>query len=267
MVGKCKKQRADFARYKLMPYTLDEKTCSIMTGLLLGDGFIPATSGRHNCFSFEQSSENSEYVDVIFEFLRPYTNNTTVKTVVNDKRKWNKGVYVTKRFRTCTHPVFTDLRKKWYNKHIKIVPNDIHLDWTAVSYWFADDGHSRKNGKELVLCSESFTKEENLLLIERLKKDLEINSTLTPRSGGSGVGIRILSSDYFSFVNGISPIIKQIQCIAYKVDTSNATKRSTPRYSKEDKLKAVNMVKNGCSLAEASATIGCCMATIKRWSK
>lgn len=264
MIGKCQK-RADFSRYKLMPSELDSKKKSVLTGLLLGDGHIPSTSGRHNCFAFEQSDKHSEYVDLIFELLSPYTDEKSIKTVVNDKTKWGKSIYLTKRFRTWSHPVFSELRKKWY-KNVKIVPDDLVLDWTTMSFWFADDGHSRKGGKELTLCSQSFTKEENMFLVDKIKTNLGIRSALASASGGTGTQIRILSADYFKFMDGVYPIIKSIKCFAHKIDTSGATQNSTPRYSTEDKQNALKLIELGWTFDNVASSIGCHSRTIKRWA-
>lgn len=134
-----------------------------------------------------------------------------------------------------------------------------------MAFWFADDGYSRKNGKELIFCSESFTKEENLFLIDRLKIDLNISSGLTLRSGGTRFGIRINSADYFLFMNGITPYLIQLNCLQYKIDVSKATKNTVTRYSKEEKEMAIKMTESGQSLIDVSAKIGCCTKTIKGW--
>lgn len=263
MVGNCK--RSDFKRHQKYPLVLSSDQRSSIYGWLLGDGFIPKTKGRHFCFGFEQSSSKRDYVEQVFSLLDPYTKPKEIKTVLNDKTKWKKSIYETCRFMTVAHPVFTEIRKKWYIEDVKTIPTDLVLDWTMVAFWFADDGHSRKNGKELVFCSESFTKEENEFLITRFSRDLDIYCSLCKRNGGSNFGIRVLAKSYFDFVENIKPKLKDINCISYKLNVDQATRNTTPRYSDKEKSLAVKQFRAGDSLEEISNKIGCHKRTIKRW--
>ena len=75
----------------------------------------------------------------------------------------------------------------WYswdngeNKFVKIVPLNISemLSEISLAYWIMDDGYFDSHGrtKTLLLCTESFTKEECIILKSLLVK-LDIISTL-----------------------------------------------------------------------------------------
>ena len=93
-------------------------------------------------------------------------------------------------FKTKTHPLFTALHSLWYkwdnieNKFIKIVPLNIFDMFSEVSlaYWIMDDGYFDYHGRTqtVLLCTESFTKEECIILQSVLDK-LDIKSSLKIR--------------------------------------------------------------------------------------
>ena len=93
-------------------------------------------------------------------------------------------------YNTKTHPLFTALHSLWYkwdvekNKFIKIVPLNISEMFSEISlaYWIMDDGYFDSYGrtKTVLLCTESFTKEECIILQSLLEK-LNIKSTLKVR--------------------------------------------------------------------------------------
>lgn len=57
-------------------------------------------------------------------------------------------------------------RNKWYPNNIKILPNDIILDKVCCYWWFIGDGYVSE--KCVNLCTESFTKEDNEMLVKKL---------------------------------------------------------------------------------------------------
>lgn len=262
-------KRSDFKRYEQYPNKFSEEQVDLIVGTLLGDSYIPNTKGRYHCIGFEQSVVKKDYVEHVFEHLLPFTIKSSVKHTLNDKRKWGKGIYETCRFRSSSHPLFTEFRKEWYDEEgIKVLPNNLHLNWRRVSYWFADDGHNRNKGrKEIILCSESFTEKENEFLSNLLAR-IGIESSLIKKTGGTKFRIRIKACSYFDFIDGVSPYLRNISSIGYKVDISKVTKNTNPIYSKEDKCKAIDYWKTGVySCKELSEIIGCHETTIKRWIK
>ena len=86
--------------------------------------------------------------------------------------------------------MFTALHGIWYkwdndiNKFIKIVPLNIFEIFSEISlaYWIMDDGYFDSYGRSqtILLCTESFTKEECLIL-QSLLENLDIKSTLKVR--------------------------------------------------------------------------------------
>ena len=176
--------RADFKRHKNYP-VLSEFQIDVIEGTLLGDSHLELhKNGRHASYKFEQSIRHVDYVNYICEYLRPFS--SEAKSWFVDKSKWGKGVYELCGFRTCCHPQFTKIHGRWYSDQIKVVPQDLELNWRKVSYWFADDGHRKESSKkELVLCTESFTETENQMLSEILLRDLCVKTTLIKNGNNS----------------------------------------------------------------------------------
>ena len=88
---------------------------------------------------------------------------------------------------TCLH----ELWYKWeptQNKYIKIVPNCIELMFSpkSLAHWITDDGYFENYGRTqtVILCTESFTKEEciklqNLLLKYGIISTLKVRNKIT----------------------------------------------------------------------------------------
>lgn len=82
--------------------------------------------------------------------------------------------------RTKTPPVLTVLHSLWYkwdnveNKFVKFVPLNISELFSEIylAYWIMDDGYFYSHGRTqtVLLCTESFTKEECIILLSVLEK-------------------------------------------------------------------------------------------------
>lgn len=98
-------------------------------------------------------------------------------------------------------------KQRWYTDNIKIVPEDIDLSPGTMLWWYLGDGYLTKYGAQL--CTDSFSKEENLFLVDLINKK-QIPCHLTPgnriRIEGNGGMKKLLS-----FI-GRSPVV----CYQYK---------------------------------------------------
>lgn len=259
--------RSDFSRYKSYPTYFSELQCDLLTGTMLGDGSLPhKQKGRYTCFSYEQTCTRRGYIEHIFDVLTPFTDRTKIRPVVCDKTKYGKGIYTVLKFRSMCHPLFSQMRAHWYDdphavRAKKIVPEDLQLNWRAVAYWFADDGHRRKNrAKEIVLCSENFTTKQNEFLLANLEK-LGVVGTISKRNR-----IRIVSKHYFDFIDAVYPHLSGIDCLKYKIDVEGMSRNVTPHYGAAVKERAMELWRVGMhNRQELSSIIGCSKRTIDRW--
>lgn len=178
-----------------------------ITGNLLGDGSIRPGSRTKNGiirgnarYQMTMKASSKDYLDslrknVYFNFklsnLQPYPNLQLIQHV---------GKVVTQyRFETGASPVFTCLHELWYkpfgrestqNKFIKIIPNCIEEMFSpkSLAHWIMEDVYFDNYGRTqtVILCTESFTKEECKILQNLLLK-YEINSTLKVRNKAKNI--------------------------------------------------------------------------------
>ena len=112
--------------------------------------------------------------------------------------------------------------RKWYpkeNNYKKVVPRDLELTPEHILHWFMDDGYScfrnrhtatRVQKKQVIVCfcSESFTKEDQMFLIEQMDRKFGIKSSVRKTKGGTGWRIFVHQScaDHFFEVIGPCPV-------------------------------------------------------------
>ena len=150
---------------------LNERQRNLVLGSLLGDGYLAETT-RGYAFRVNHGPSQKDYVDWKFKILR---------NIVNSPPKFAKNCYY---FRTVSHVFFDRLREQFYSGNKKVVPRKLiekQLNPFALAVWVMDDGS--KDGKQLRINSQSFSKLENLFLQGVLYAKLGIKSTLNRDKG------------------------------------------------------------------------------------
>lgn len=145
-------------------------------GTLLGDCFGERLKSGGVRFRFKQSEKNKDYLFYLYDFLlkRGYVNNN-LPTFVKDK------LGNSYRFNTYCYRNLIWVYKNFYNNNKKkVVPNlenlILFLSPLALAIWIQDDGSFHGSG--IRIATNSFNKEECLLLIKVLKLKFNLNSTL-----------------------------------------------------------------------------------------
>lgn len=156
---------------------LTSDSYSIIVGKLLSDGWLEKSSASQKSntrFKFKQAISRSDYVISSFMALSHYCSN--VPYLLKGRRK--EVTLYSLEFSTRYLPCFNELYDLFYNKKIKIIPNNIYelLTPIALSHWIMGDG--AKLNKGLVLCTDSFTIQEVIILMNVLKIKYDIDSTI-----------------------------------------------------------------------------------------
>ena len=218
---------------------LTERQTQIVTGSLLGDGTI-WTNFVDPLMKWQiiQSKLDHKEVDkknylcwYVREFInlgvsiRPAMVKTSgiVKDICGDKLLPRYTFY------TRCNKFWNDIENKWYVprtdhprfKRRKIVPNDVVLSPLALCIWHMDDGSNNPTDANIELNTQGFTIDEVEFLVERLKKDLNINSH--KKREKKQHKIYVGRDSYFDFIEMIKPHIEW-DCFQYKTDTSKYTK-------------------------------------------
>ena len=147
------------------------KQRDLIVASLLGDGYLVKTT-RGYAFRVNHGPAQKDYVDWKYEIL---------KDLVNSPPKFAEKCYY---FRTVSHSFFGHLKEQFYNGKKKVVPYKLvenQMNPFILAVWIMDDGS--KDGKQLRINSQSFSKDENLFLRDVLQAKFGINATLNQDKG------------------------------------------------------------------------------------
>lgn len=160
-----------YTKHELSIVKLPENVRSIIIGIIFSDGHVALASRSKNAYLlFSQSLAKLTYVYFVFNFLNHYCQ-SYLKLI---REEWGKTIYRLK-FATRSIPCITELQKYFYENRIKILKPSIyfHITPVATAHWIMGDGSF--TGKSLILCTDSFSIKEVVLLINVLIIKYDIN--------------------------------------------------------------------------------------------
>lgn len=171
---------------------------------------------------FYMSSVNKDLIYHLYSIFNSYVK--TVPKFIN--RKLNKLTnleHIDICFSTLKYALFNWIVEDFYvkdgNKNIKIVPEDsiIRLTPVSLAYWIMDDGSFNKSKGYLILCTDSYCKEDVLYLISILKTKFNISSALFMIKNNKKIyyRIRINKSSMPSLIELVKPYF--ISSMLYKL--------------------------------------------------
>nr|YP_009486067.1 hypothetical protein [Cantharellus lutescens]AWA82191.1 hypothetical protein [Cantharellus lutescens] len=137
----------------------------VIIGIILGDANITIQAkGKNARLSFKQSIINFPFFWSTFNILSHYVSSVPYKdsTVINGVR------FFSTRFDTRAYFIFTLLHEIFIVKGKKTISHDLfhYITPVALAFWIMSDG-SRK-AKGLLLCTDSFTIQEVVILMNIL---------------------------------------------------------------------------------------------------
>lgn len=204
------------------PYNLEIKNDlkQLLIGSLLGDGCF-CSIGKHTknmCLSIAHSGKQKEYLEYKWDILNKYNLvSPIIKYHLNNKRYSHELVEY--RFRTKLHPIFTDIRNKYYdsNGHKRVFEEFVKdIDALGLAIWYMDDGYVTKNSCILSTCS--FTLEEQSLLTNILLAKFDLHFTI----GKHNNSMYLQARDFPKFVELIKDYV--IPSMQYKLITYSEKK-------------------------------------------
>jgi len=177
-----------------------------LIGNLLGDGSllihkkgVDGSPKPNNNANFCMTLKNKEYIYHLWENIY---STICSKTVPCPWPNPKTGRPITQyNFKSRSLPSLTLLHSQWYEwskskkGFVKIVPLNIEelLTPIGLAHWIMDDGYN--NGKAVVLCTESFTLDEVILLKKVLESKLELIVKIHNRKSSTGkLGYRLYIS-------------------------------------------------------------------------
>ena len=172
----------------------------VIDGCLLGDACLTkwnkVSDNSNPCF--RKRNKHKDHIEYVATIL-----NLSNKCIQTKSEKFKDNIYDVTTLQSQSHIELMDFYKRWYpenNSFKKIVPDDIVITSTVLLHWFMDDGctwyRNDRIGMPVVgsFSSESFTKEENMMLIEKIKVSTGLILTLQKCNTGTSYRISIPTS-------------------------------------------------------------------------
>jgi len=173
----------DDSKFRYCNISNEEK--EVLDGLLLSDG----------CLS--EKSRISARLTFGFKFKE------TPEEIFKELHSIEFGPIWQSEHTKCYHSkskMYHDLlseNSRWYPKKEKIVPRDILITSKSCYWWFIGDGYI--TGGNVYLCTDSFTREDNEFLVEKLNKK-GFKPSITSRNR-----IRFNKKETIDFLKWITP--------------------------------------------------------------
>ena len=179
----------ELSKEQLSKFLIPSTVWEVITGELLGDGYIsynpinkPLINGR---LEFTFAAKILHYVNYLkFNVLAPICTSSNPTPWPNPKEP-TQYWFSTKRL-----PAITNLYQFWYKeingKFIKVLPFNIEelLTPIALAHWIMGDGYFTDGS--LKICTDNFSKDEVLRLIEVLQVKYGIKASINQRSNPHG---------------------------------------------------------------------------------
>lgn len=149
----------------------------ILIGTILGDACIESCK-RESRIQIAHSEKQKDYLIWKYSHLKRWTLSPPKHMSIKDKR--NNKIYHRWRFRTFSHPEFSNYKELFYENERKIIPRnikDILRSPLSLAVWYMDDGKRRPDCRGAYLDTICFSKEEQERLIKCLENNFRIRNT------------------------------------------------------------------------------------------
>ena len=156
----------------------------MIVGILLSDGNIEKRKGWNPRIRIEHSFKNFNYIWFVFNELSTLIN--TFPLLI--KRKFKSKYFYSLAFRTRQLSCLNEMYDLFYDTNkkekvsgayaIKLIKYEIfyYINYISLAFWIMGDGSKR--GRGLVLCTDSFSLKDIILLMNILKIKFDIDSTI-----------------------------------------------------------------------------------------
>jgi hypothetical protein len=159
-------------REEIKNINIEDIQKQIIVGTVLGDGCLYKT-GHNFTLSFSHCEKQKEYFYWKLEMLSPFISNFSINI---DKR----GNSIMHHGTTISHKDLNFFGEIFYDQNrIKHIPRDLekYLTPIALAVWILDDGNLNEE-VNMRIASMGFTKEENYMLIDYLKRCYDLDSDI-----------------------------------------------------------------------------------------
>lgn len=156
---------------------------SILVGILLSDAWLQKRDGWNPRIGFKQSIGNFEYLWYVFNHISVLCSNFPYICQTITRGKLFFGLQFETRQLDCLNEIYNLFYQSQQSfgkntKNIKCVKLELfeYLDYIALAHWIQGDG--AKKNKGITLCTDNFTIQEVVLLMNILLIKFDIKSTI-----------------------------------------------------------------------------------------
>jgi len=209
-IGRFTKQVRD-----MIQLPADQK--SVIVGLILSDGWLrfPSKTSKSTLIGLTQSLAHFDYIWSVFFFLSHYCDNIPKLRIGMRAGKPFYGLELV----TRSLPCFIEIYNLFYVNGVKVVPNNIYelLTPLAFAQWIQGDGGFKSKG--IYLCTDSYTIQDVVRLMNVLIIRYDLKCTLHKASNGKGYRIYISRNSVGKVVNIVLPYL--VPSMYYKIGIVN----------------------------------------------
>ncbi len=180
----------------------------IIYGLILGDGYLQATSQNNARLRVEHSDKQKHYIDWIYDQLKNVFNDKPKKIVRRHPK--TKKYYTYYRLQSNSSPVLGKIRRDFYTPKGKIIPNNISKYLKSnltLAIWYMDDGHYYRRDKSAHFYLSLLDKDSQKNLLKCLFDNYDLNGKIYCRPDRKACQLNFRSKDKDKLFSLIKPYI------------------------------------------------------------
>lgn len=204
---------------------LDFEQEQILLGAILGDACVEKNG--HNCrVKFDHSLAQREYLVWKYNKLANLSTKIRFSEVLDSRTNRNYSHVL---FNTKSAEVFNNFYELFYQSGRKLIPEnilDLFKSPNALATWYLDDGARRTDCNALRIHTNSYPRENQLILLEMLQINFGVCAKLHKVKNEEYV-IYISSAEAKKFCAIIKPIVNEIPSMRYKLLDRVTTEENT----------------------------------------
>ena len=157
---------------------LTPRVKSIIIGLILSDAWLQKRGHWNSRIGFKQSINNFPYLWNIYNELGYLCSGLPMAAKTVTRGKIFHSVFLQTRQLACLNEIFNLFYLTKNDQVIKTVKQELffYMDYMVLAHWIMGDGSKRAKG--IVLCTDNFSLQEVVLLVNILILKFDINPTI-----------------------------------------------------------------------------------------
>lgn len=200
-------------------------------GMVLGDGCLYQ---RHANAQFQTSSKHEDYLRFKLSIVEEITSGWVSHHESLLGKWWS--------FQTKVHPLFTDLRMRFYHQGRKTVDKHLIscLDERGLALWYMDDGSWQQDTLTVRFSTDCFNEAEHDVMANGLWKRFglrfNVNHWWRKREGKRILGLTLRAADRAKFFALVSPTVSHVSSMLYKIPTAEGMERLQALQTRLDRM-------------------------------